>query len=303
MDYGYYWSSTLRADKPNLVYYLICPGLTGDLTEYTPPVMWTRERRRGNSVRLVREAFEPGLSLGEVLASEAGDYKISTPVVVALKNADYAVITDGVDWLKVTAADALSESAVVEGVKGTLTYDAAGNPSLALSVCQPSAEPVTYQVAQLSLASCSEEELVGLESGQMVTFVGYYNASEGALRGHRVAPQGMSVTLSLDRVDPLEDGDYVEVTGVVSFKQAWDAAPSGAPRRVPRSGNDAFQNLTLDASSVVGAVYPTGITDVQDGSRTVVAVYDLRGAAVRQPQRGGVFIVRYSDGTAAKVKF
>ena len=57
--YGYYWSSTLHPDpeRSNLVYYLITPGLDAALENYTAPALWTRERRRGNSVRLVREAI------------------------------------------------------------------------------------------------------------------------------------------------------------------------------------------------------------------------------------------------------
>lgn len=53
--YGYYWSSTLHPTNSNLVYYLIAPGLDGNLENYTAPALWTRERRRGNSVRLIRE--------------------------------------------------------------------------------------------------------------------------------------------------------------------------------------------------------------------------------------------------------
>lgn len=53
--YGYYWSSTLHPTNSNLVYYLIAPGLDGNLENYTAPAIWSRERRRGNSVRLIRE--------------------------------------------------------------------------------------------------------------------------------------------------------------------------------------------------------------------------------------------------------
>lgn len=53
--YGYYWSSTLHPTNSNLVYYLITPGLDGNLENYTAPAIWSRERRRGNTVRLIRE--------------------------------------------------------------------------------------------------------------------------------------------------------------------------------------------------------------------------------------------------------
>ena len=53
--YGYYWSSTLKPTDSNIAYYLITPGLDGNLENYTAPAIWTREIRRGNSVRLVKE--------------------------------------------------------------------------------------------------------------------------------------------------------------------------------------------------------------------------------------------------------
>ena len=55
-DYGYYWTSTAHPTSSILAYYLITPGWEGHDTydNYLPPVIWARELRRGNSVRLVR---------------------------------------------------------------------------------------------------------------------------------------------------------------------------------------------------------------------------------------------------------
>ncbi len=62
--YGYYWSSTLHPTNSNLVYYLIAPGLDGNLENYTAPAIWSRERRRGNSVRLIREYILYAVNIG-----------------------------------------------------------------------------------------------------------------------------------------------------------------------------------------------------------------------------------------------
>lgn len=58
-EYGYYWLSTPKATNPNNVAYIFLPGLTGDLEHYAAPTVWERERRRGNSVRLVAEVVPP----------------------------------------------------------------------------------------------------------------------------------------------------------------------------------------------------------------------------------------------------
>ena len=54
--YGYYWSSTLNPNNSNNAYYLITPRWSGNdiVSYYYAPTVWDRERRRGNSVRLVR---------------------------------------------------------------------------------------------------------------------------------------------------------------------------------------------------------------------------------------------------------
>ncbi len=93
--YGYYWSSTLHADpaKSNLVYYLITPGLDGNLENYTAPAIWSRERRRGNSVRLVREFIPYAVNV-------SGDIEHGSVT------ADKATATEGETvTLSVTAAD------------------------------------------------------------------------------------------------------------------------------------------------------------------------------------------------------
>ncbi|MBP5560780.1 MAG: hypothetical protein J6X70_03130, partial [Muribaculaceae bacterium] len=88
-DVGYYWSSTLNPNNSNSVYYVIIPGMTldtnGNVTSYTAPALWTRERRRGNSVRLVREYVQPVAP--PVITPDAGRY-VAEKLVVTVTPAD-----------------------------------------------------------------------------------------------------------------------------------------------------------------------------------------------------------------------
>lgn len=243
-------------------------------------------------------------TLAEVLDGENGEsYLISDDMAVAAVNADYAIVTNGSDWLKLIGLTGeLNEGDVINNVAGNLAIDEAGNPSFETSRYQESQETVTYQVAQFTLASITEDDLTSLESGQLVTFTGYYNEAENALRGWKNAPQGVSISLNTDRVGALQNKSYLEVTGVVSFKEAWENTGNGAPKRVPRTGNDAFQNLTLDAQSASDAQFPTGINSIDADGREVQGIYDLRGIEVKNPAKGGIYIIRYTDGSAAKVR-
>ncbi|MBO4870497.1 MAG: hypothetical protein J5565_00760 [Muribaculaceae bacterium] len=63
--YGYYWTSTINTSDENFVYYLITPGLDAALENYTAPVIWSRERRRGNSVRLVRDVVFYNINISD----------------------------------------------------------------------------------------------------------------------------------------------------------------------------------------------------------------------------------------------
>ena len=58
--YGYYWTSTVHPTNSILAYYLITPAEEdhGTYENFLPPAIWSRELRRGNSVRLVRTISE-----------------------------------------------------------------------------------------------------------------------------------------------------------------------------------------------------------------------------------------------------
>lgn len=71
---------------------------------------------------------------------------------------------------------------------------------------------------------------------------------------------------------------------------------------MPRTGNDAFQNLSLDVTSVELPII-TSITDVLAAGREIKGIYNLQRVKLQQPTRGNICIVQYADGTAEKVRF
>lgn len=249
-------------------------------------------------------AIMPKISLAEVLEGENGKcYNISDNVAVAAVNADYAIVTDGNDWLKLTSSiDELTEGSIIKNLQGTLNIDEAGNPSFDMTGYEDSQATVDYQVAKLNLAWVTEEELISLQSGQLVTFKGYYDETNSALCGNINSSQGVMISMNTSRLEALEDGSIFEVTGVISFKEAWDESVNGAPRLVPRTGDNAYENLLLDAQSAV-ASDPTGIINILAGSRDVLGIYDLRGIEVKCPAKGNIYIIRFADGSAKKVRF
>jgi hypothetical protein len=126
--YGYYWSSTLHPSNSNLVYYLIAPGLDGNLQNYTAPAIWSRERRRGNSVRLIRDYIAYAINISDEIqhGSVVADKQTATQgeTVTLTLSADNGYELDD---LMVTTIDGESSRASVntaEGAEpGTYTFE------------------------------------------------------------------------------------------------------------------------------------------------------------------------------------
>ena len=126
--YGYYWSSTLHPTNSNLVYYLIAPGLDGNLENYTAPALWTRERRRGNTVRLIREYILYAVNINADI--ENGSVDTDKQSATQGETVTLTVTPDGgyeLESLTVATADGVSSRASVttaEGdEQGTYTFE------------------------------------------------------------------------------------------------------------------------------------------------------------------------------------
>ena len=83
---GYYWLSTpdSRTDHLNCANYVILPGMYespagSDIWYWAAPAVWSREKRRGNSVRLVTKTYEPQY----YLVGSMNDWNIGADELVA----------------------------------------------------------------------------------------------------------------------------------------------------------------------------------------------------------------------------
>ena len=241
----------------------------------------------------------PGVTLADALAGQEGNVIIKSDMAVVVSNTDYAIVSDGLgNWLKVTG-QSLNVGDVIYRVAGTIS-GLNLNPVMAVTSYLESAKSVTVTPKSVVLVTASEEEITALKANEVAVITGYYNASEGKLFANRPGlPQGKCIAVTTSHmVGTLNDGVAVSVTGALTLKEAWET-PADAPARAQKN-NQGYLNYTLDASQSSPA---TGVDDVKviDGKQ-VVGIYNVNGQQVKSTDHG-VYIIRYSDGTAAKVRF
>jgi hypothetical protein len=71
---------------------------------------------------------------------------------------------------------------------------------------------------------------------------------------------------------------------------------------VPIDGDNALENILFYITDVE-ALTPTGIDNVAvTGSKQIQGIYNVNGQRVTRPEKG-IYIIRYTDGSAAKVRF
>ena len=244
---------------------------------------------------------EQGVTLAEALAGEEGNVLIISDMKVVVSNNAYAIVSDGNgNWLKLTG-QSFAEGDVIGNVAGTISgLDL--NPVMAVTSYQASEAIVDVAPTSLNLGTIHREALTALKSNEVAYFVGYYNAQTGELCAF--SPDhgygGLHIAMTTDNMTgSIVSGKQQKFTGVVSLKQAWDA-PSGAPARVAIDDDQAFENIQIDATS---ASVATGVEAVKaiDG-KEIQGIYNVNGQQVKSADKG-VYIIRYTDGTAAKVRF
>lgn len=149
--YGYYWSSTVHPTNSNLVYYLIAPGLDGNLENYTAPAIWSRERRRGNSVRLIREYILYAVNIsadienGSVVADKQTATQGETVMLTVTPNNGYELETLAV----ITIDGERASVSTTEGTEpGTYTFEM---PAAAVNVNASFKESIPTGVANLNI--------------------------------------------------------------------------------------------------------------------------------------------------------
>ncbi len=241
----------------------------------------------------VTTAEEQGTPLAEILASgvDGTEYVVSNDLAVTdvADYANYAFLTDGEgNWIGVTATDdifqAFVDNSTIKG--GTLKATLSGielNPLLtATAQPQGASTTVGYDIEKIYL-----DENFGPKVNQVVDVVGYWNASDGALRAYEPGNgvQGKSLTLDTSwgaASNTLVNGQRYIVRCAINIKEAWHT-PAGI---MPRDYDYDFQNYLGYALRLPDA--PTAIGTIGlDSYNEVVNVYNAQGQLVRRNVKAG----------------
>ena len=237
-----------------------------------------------------------GVTLEEALAGEAGEVTITSDMAVVTAVDDYAIVSDGNgNWLKVTGLE-LAKDDVIKNLVGEITLGT--NPVIAATASDESDANLAVAPTKVDIAKESDgsaaSTLSALKANEVITVKGYYFAADSKLKAFS-GGHGINIDVTTGHIGALENGKQYEVTGTVNFKEA----EAGAPARIARAAADG-SDITLDITE--GAL-PTGVATIKavDG-KEIQGIYNLNGQKVTGADNG-VYVIRYTDGTAAKVRF
>ncbi|MBP5561137.1 MAG: choice-of-anchor J domain-containing protein [Muribaculaceae bacterium] len=247
------------------------------------------------------------MTLAEALAGKPGEVTITSDMKVMVSTTDFSSVTDGEgNWLIVFAND-LAEGDVIANAQGIITLGA--NPMMTINSYDESEAIINVPDKRLDLANIHRESITELKSGEVLTFVGYYNAETGEICAFSPNTEygGLHIGVSTYYMTgSIVEGKQQAFTAMAWLREAWDESetPNGiaahAPARVAQDDDQAFENVM---AYITAASVPTGIDAVKalDG-KEIQGIYNVNGQRVTRPENG-VYIIRYTDGTAAKVRF
>ena len=238
------------------------------------------------------------VTLAEALAGEEGDVLISSDMKVVVSNSNYAIVSDGLgNWLRVLGQNLVQDS-YITNMAGFISPEEV-NPVMTVSSYEPSDAVVVVETSRLDLRTIHRTALTALKPNEVATFVGYYK--DGQLCAFS-SGSGLHIDMTTENmVGTISTGKQQAITAVVSLKQAWDApASNNGPARVAIDDDQAFENIKIDATS---ASTPTGVDGIKaiDG-KEIQGIYNVNGQQVSRTDKG-VYIIHYTDGTVAKVRF
>ena len=251
-------------------------------------VYGTQESNWSNQIEVTTLEEETGITLAELLSTGVNgeEYTISNDLAVA-DYADYAnnaFLTDGEgNWIMVTAADndvfgQIYNNSTLKGktVKGVLSGMGL-NPVLTITEAPEAAETtVSYEIAKYYLS-----ETFAPQINEVIDVVGYWNASDGALRAYSPegGVQGQSLTLDTSwgaASNTLQNGKRYIVRCGINIKEPWTL----------RSGI-TFKDYDYDFQNYLGYALrlpdsPTAIGTIDiDGGNDLVNVYNAQGQLLR----------------------
>ena len=239
--------------------------------------------------------------LAEIIESgeNGAEYTIAEDLAVVdiaqLEN--HAFVTDGNNnWLRVDFSDDIEDFVLMDVIKGGTLKGTLSNVELnpvftVTEMPQEGENTVDFTVEKIDLA----EEFT-LKANQVVDAAGYWRAAQGCLRGYLSGGQSLTINSSWATTDnTMVDGQYYAVRCAISLKEAWKASAGIAPRDYDYDFQNYLGNMLVMPST------PTAIDAINTGSaRQVEAIYNAQGQRVGKDAKG-VLIVRYTDGTVAKV--
>lgn len=239
------------------------------------------------------------VTLAEALVGDEGDVTIVDNLAVVVANSNYAVVSDGQgNWLKVTGQN-FAKGDMVSDMHGTLT-GLSLNPVMVVSeYTGGSSTMVDVSTASIALSSATGADITVLKPNEVATFVGYYSASRGEMCAS-LSGDGLHITMTTDNMTgSISKGKLQSITGVVALKEAWDV-PTGALARVSLDDDQAFENIQVDASSASTTTNIDSVEAIDD--KKVQGIYNVNGQQVNRADKG-VYIIRHTDGTVAKIRF
>ena len=239
--------------------------------------------------------------LAEIIESgeNGAEYTIAEDLAVVdiaqLEN--HAFVTDGNNnWLRVDFSDDIEDFVLMNAIKGgTLKGTLSGvelNPVFTVTeMPQEGENTVDFTVEKINLA----DEFT-LKSNQVVDATGYWQAANSCLRGYSSGGQSLTINSAWATADnTMENGKRYTVRCAISLKEAWKATAGIAPKDYDYDFQNYLGNMLVMPST------PTAIDAINTNTnRQVEAVYNAQGQRVGKYAKG-VLIVRYTDGTVAKV--
>lgn len=212
--------------------------------------------------------------------------------------ADYVFLTDGEDnWINVTAStDILNQLISMNTVKGgTLVASVSDidlNPVITATVAPEASENIIeYQVVAYNLADTFAPKV-----NQVIDVTGYWNASEGNMRGYSSGGQSMTLDTSWgSNTNTLQNGKRYTVRCAMNIKEPWEAPALGI---APKSYDYDFQNYIGYALRMPDT--PTAIETISTNNDNIVNVYNMQGqllkhnvetTAATQGLRPGIYLI------------
>ncbi len=247
------------------------------------------------------------VTLAEALTGHSGEVLIISDMKVMISTSDFASATDGDDnWIILFSGTPLAVGDVITNVVGKITLGA--NPMLDVKSYESSDAVIDVPEKELDLANIQSESITALKPGEKVSFLGYYNTSTGEICAF--SPETGNVGLHLGvstyyMTGSVVEGEKQQFTGMAYLREAWDNPSSisaHAPARVAIDDELAYENVYV----YITETFPPVVTGVETvkviNGKEIEGIYNVNGQKVTRADKG-IYIIRYTDGSAQKVRF